>query len=76
MHPQFHLDLHDDRARSLQRDAHHRRLRAAAGGHRSHEAHFFGWREALGMRLVRAGFRLAGGGELSLDRLGRLPQPR
>lgn len=76
MHPQFYLDLHDQRARSLQRDAHHRRLRAEARGHPSHEAHLSGWREALGIRLVRAGLRLAGGGELPLDRLGRLPQLR
>lgn len=27
MHPQYHLDLHHDRARSLQRDAHQRRPR-------------------------------------------------
>ena len=75
MHPEFHLDLHDDRARSLQRDAHDRRLRAAARGHPSHKVQLPGWREALGMRLIRAGLRLAGG-ELPLDRLGRLPQPR
>jgi hypothetical protein len=30
----------------------------------------------LGMRLVRAGLRLAGGGELALDRPRRLPQPQ
>lgn len=76
MHPPFHLDLHHDRARSLQRDAHHRRLRAAARGYPSHEAHFSGWREALGMRLVRAGLRLAGSSELPPHRSGRLPQPR
>ena len=76
MHPQYHLDLHHDRARSLQRAAHQRRLRAEAPRHPSHEAHFSDWREVLGMRLVRVGRRPAGGGELPLDRLRRLPQPQ
>ncbi len=76
MHPQPHLDMHHDRARSLQREAHQERLRAAARRHPSHEAHFSDWREVLGMRLVRAGLRLAGGGELALDRPRRLPQPQ
>ena len=62
MHPQYHLDLHHDRARARQRDAHQRRLRAEAPRRPSHEADFSGWREVLGMRLVRVGLRLGGGG--------------
>jgi hypothetical protein len=76
MHPLYHLDLHHDRARSLQRDAHQRRLRAKAARQPSHEAHLSDWREVLGMRLVRAGLRLTGSGEMPLDRLRRLPLPR
>lgn len=68
MHPQYHLDLHHDRARSLQREAHQRRLRAEAPRRPIHEGAFFDWREALGMRLVRVGLRLAGGGELPATR--------
>ena len=76
MHPEIHLDLHDHRARSLHRDARQQRLRAASRGHPSRGAQLQGWREALGIRLVRTGLRVAGGGELPLDRLGRLPQAR
>ena len=68
MHPQYHLDLHHDRARSLQRDAHQRRLRPEALHRPVHEGDFSDWRKALGMRLVRVGLRLAGGGELPLTR--------
>ena len=38
MHPQYHLDLHHDRARSLQREAHQRRLLAEAARQPSNEA--------------------------------------
>ena len=68
MQPQFYLDLHHDRARFLQRDAHQRRLRPEAPQRPVHEADFSDWRKALGMRLVRLGVRLAGGGELPLTR--------
>ena len=52
MQPQFYLDLHHDRARFLQRDAHQRRLRA----------------EAPQRPVHGVGLRLAGGGELPLTR--------
>ena len=68
MHPQYHLDLHHDRARSLQRDSHQRRLRPEAPRRPIHEGDFSDWREALGMRLVRVGLRLAGGGQLPATR--------
>lgn len=68
MHPQYHLDLHHDRARSLQRDAHQRRLRREAPRRPVHEGESSDWREALGMRLVRVGLRLAGSAELPATR--------
>lgn len=68
MHPQLHLDLHHDRARSLQREAHQRRLRAEAPRRSMPEGDFSDWREALGMRLVRVGLRLAGSAELPATR--------
>jgi hypothetical protein len=76
MHPRYQLDLHHDRARSLQRAAHERRLLAEAARQPSNEADRSHRRDVLGMRLVRAGLRMAGSGEMSLDRPRRLPQPR
>ncbi len=76
MHPHQHLDMHHHRARTLQREAHQERLRAEARRHPSREAQFSDWREVLGMRLVRVGLRLAGGGAVALDRPRRLPQPQ
>jgi hypothetical protein len=76
MHPEYHLDLHHDRASSLQRDAQQRRRRAEAAMHPSREAHLSDWRDVLGMRLVRVGLRLTGGGELPPDGQRRLPHPR
>jgi hypothetical protein len=89
MHPLYHLDLHHDRARSdvgspegrrpgraLQRAAHERRLLAEATRQPSNETHLSHRRDVLGTRLVRAGLQLAGSGEMPLDRLRRLPQPR
>jgi hypothetical protein len=76
LHPLHHLDLHHDRARSLQRAAHERRLLAEAARQPSDEDHLCHRREVLGMRLVRAGLQMAGSGEMPLARLRRLPQPR
>jgi hypothetical protein len=76
MHPLHHLDLHHDRARALQREAQRTRLPARAARQPSIEAHLSHWREVLGMRLVRLGLRMAGGVEMPLDRLRRLPLPR
>ena len=63
MHPLHHLDLNHDRARSLQRAAHERRLLAEAARRPSNQAHLSHLREVLGMRLVRAGLQMAGSGE-------------
>lgn len=76
MHPLYHLDLHHDRARSLQRAAHERRLLAEAARQPSNQAHLSHWREVLEIRPQRAGLQMAGSGEMPLDRLRRLPQPR
>ncbi len=75
MHPQYHLDLHRDRARSLQRHAHQGRLLADAARQPCNEPRLHHWRQVLGMRVVRAGLRLEGGSELPLHQLRRLPQP-
>jgi hypothetical protein len=76
LHPRYQLDLHHDRARSLQRAAHERRLRAEAARQPSNQAHLSLWREVLGMRLARAGLQIAGSGEMPRARPRRLPQPR
>jgi hypothetical protein len=76
LHPRYQLELHHDPARSLQRAAHERRLRTEAATQPSNQAHLSHWREALGMRLARAGLQMAGSGEIPLDRLRRPPQPR
>jgi hypothetical protein len=76
MHPLYQLDLHHDPARSLQRAAHGRRLLAEAARQPSKQARLSDRREVLGMRLARAGLQMADSGEMPLDGLRRLPQPR